>query len=181
MSELVANMIAGAALVFSAWTWWVDRRRGKRNEIRQRELDAAQSAIKERQLLFDEQMLAFAREVRQRADIRVTMTNTHVVDPIYVLELRNVGKGPAFGVYINIEGVVDRSGGWNDSDLKRVVMTVPQMPIERLDPESQPFVIRFATEWPGFKNPVSLTVRWRDSGSEQEQHKRIQVTPDDWR
>jgi hypothetical protein len=178
VGEIVANLIAGIALCFTAATWWIDRKRGKRSDRRQRELDYAQTALKQRQLLLDEQMLVFAREMRKSADIRVTLDRLTNRDSTYRLTLRNAGHGPAFGVSVDAEGPIDRSAGWDPpTDFPRIMVKVLDDPIERMDPESQPYASDFKVEYPGFSGPVTLVIRWHDSSDDAVQTKRIRLTP----
>ena len=188
MGQVVANLIAGAAAIISVLTWWVDRRRGKRNEDRQKELDEAHGALKVRQLALDEQMLKFAREMQQKADVRATVKHKELGSENYTLTFCNAGRGPALGVQARLEGYIsdasERLTDWEEGNLdnnksRRFVKEIPDRPIERLDSESQPYTVRFTVEWPGFSGPIFLTLSWRNSGSEEKQVKRIQLSSHD--
>ena len=186
MDQVIANLIAAVAIVISVLTWFVDRRRGKRNEARQNELDDSQAALKQRQLIFDEKMLAFAREIRQRADVRVRIRLRDRGGSKYQLKLRNAGNGPALGVQARVEGYITDPSSMGPSLLDTgeqyaVVMTVPEHPIGRLDADSQDFVLYFDVDWPGFSDPVFLTLTWYEIDRREKQEKALQLTiPNFW-
>lgn len=179
MGQVITNVIAGLAVFLSALTWWVDRRRGRRNEARQKELDQAQEAIKQRQLLLDEQMLAFAREIRRRADIRVTMVYSWFNTTKYTLTIRNAGQGPAIDVQVTIDGYLSDRTSWNLLRTKtdRLLSRFPNSPSHDSTQNRRNIPQTIEVDSPGFHEPVSLLLTWHESDNEEIQQKTLQLTP----
>ncbi|BCJ65886.1 hypothetical protein GCM10009779_39920 [Polymorphospora rubra] len=178
MVEVVPNIIAGLAIAVSAFTWWIDRRRARETAGRQAELTEAQDVLREQQISLDRQMLEFVKEIRSRADIRVTFSRTRFGAEEHRLSIRNSGQGPAFDIQAHLRGQIDMDGGFQGkTDLVQVDEKFPPVPIDRLDPESQEFVVRYEAPWGSWAGPVSITLTWRESDGPERHEKVLQLTP----